>query len=171
MVAIETSVSFRGTAGSFVVLGELARSLGSFIYFKLSYVLDSPDLIGLYIYINPPRLAFDDGDDQGRQKLINSFRAEILWIWNEKFTFKVEYPGSRSGKTKLILKIMDKDTLSADDFIGLARDNVKFGLGYYDVGDNVMFGFPMAFTTTMLSWSVIEFGGLMKGELQNAKED
>ncbi|KAJ4966593.1 hypothetical protein NE237_018442 [Protea cynaroides] len=30
--------------------------------------------------------------------------------------------------------------------------------------------FPMAFTTTMLSWSVIEFGGLMKGELQNARE-
>ncbi|GAB4829939.1 hypothetical protein Ancab_019585 [Ancistrocladus abbreviatus] len=37
-------------------------------------------------------------------------------------------------------------------------------------GDNVKFGFPMAFTTTMLSWSVIEFGGLMKGELQNARE-
>ena len=42
--------------------------------------------------------------------------------------------------------------------------------GYYDAGDNVQFGFPMAFTTTMLSWSVIEFGGLMKSELQNAKE-
>lgn len=42
--------------------------------------------------------------------------------------------------------------------------------GYYDAGDNVKFGFPMAFTTTMLSWSVLEFGGLMKGELQNAKE-
>ncbi|KAJ9696553.1 hypothetical protein PVL29_008663 [Vitis rotundifolia] len=42
--------------------------------------------------------------------------------------------------------------------------------GYYDAGDNVKFGFPMAFTTTMLSWSVIEFGGLMKGELQHAKE-
>jgi hypothetical protein len=42
--------------------------------------------------------------------------------------------------------------------------------GYYDAGDNVKFGFPMAFTTTMLSWSVIEFGGLMKGELQNAKD-
>lgn len=42
--------------------------------------------------------------------------------------------------------------------------------GYYDAGDNVKFGLPMAFTTTMLSWSVIEFGGLMKGELQNAKE-
>lgn len=42
--------------------------------------------------------------------------------------------------------------------------------GYYDAGDNVKFGFPMAFTTTMLSWSVIEFGGVMKGELQNAKD-
>lgn len=42
--------------------------------------------------------------------------------------------------------------------------------GYYDAGDNVKFGFPMAFTTTMLSWSVIEFGGMMKSELQNAKQ-
>lgn len=42
--------------------------------------------------------------------------------------------------------------------------------GYYDAGDNVKFGFPMAFTTTMLSWSVIEFGGLMKSELGNARE-
>lgn len=41
--------------------------------------------------------------------------------------------------------------------------------GYYDAGDNVKFGFPMAFTTTMLSWSVIEFGGMMKGELENAR--
>ncbi|KAI3732485.1 hypothetical protein L1987_63690 [Smallanthus sonchifolius] len=30
--------------------------------------------------------------------------------------------------------------------------------GYYDAGDNMKFGFPMAFTTTMLSWSVLEFG-------------
>ncbi|KAL4568136.1 hypothetical protein LXL04_023738 [Taraxacum kok-saghyz] len=42
--------------------------------------------------------------------------------------------------------------------------------GYYDAGDNVKFGFPMAFTATMLSWSVLEFGGMMKGELRNAKE-
>ncbi|KAL4564636.1 hypothetical protein LXL04_028703 [Taraxacum kok-saghyz] len=33
---------------------------------------------------------------------------------------------------------------------------------YYDAGDNVKFGFPMAFTTTMLSWSVIEFGGMIE---------
>ncbi|KAF3435787.1 hypothetical protein FNV43_RR22879 [Rhamnella rubrinervis] len=41
--------------------------------------------------------------------------------------------------------------------------------GYYDAGDNVKFGFPMAFTTTMLAWSVIEFGDSMPpGELRNA---
>ncbi|XP_015080552.1 endoglucanase 11-like [Solanum pennellii] len=30
--------------------------------------------------------------------------------------------------------------------------------GYYDAGDNVKFQLPMAFTITMLSWSVIEYG-------------
>ena len=41
--------------------------------------------------------------------------------------------------------------------------------GYYDAGDNVKFGLPMAFTTTMLSWSVVEFGRFMGSELSNAK--
>ncbi len=41
--------------------------------------------------------------------------------------------------------------------------------GYYDAGDNVKFGLPMAFTTTMLAWSVIEFGPLMNAELRHAK--
>lgn len=29
--------------------------------------------------------------------------------------------------------------------------------GYYDAGDHIKFGFPMAFAMTMISWSVIEF--------------
>lgn len=29
--------------------------------------------------------------------------------------------------------------------------------GYYDAGDNVKFGLPMAFTVTMLSWSVLQY--------------
>lgn len=41
--------------------------------------------------------------------------------------------------------------------------------GYYDAGDNIKFGFPMAFTTTMLAWSVLEFGDMMPpSELRNA---
>ncbi|KAI3418652.1 Endoglucanase [Psidium guajava] len=42
--------------------------------------------------------------------------------------------------------------------------------GYYDAGDNVKFGFPMAFTISMLSWSVVEFGAKLqaKQEVSNA---
>lgn len=29
--------------------------------------------------------------------------------------------------------------------------------GYYDAGDHVKFGFPMAFATTMLSWGAVDF--------------
>lgn len=42
--------------------------------------------------------------------------------------------------------------------------------GYYDAGDNVKFGLPMAFTVTMMSWSIIEYGNQMaaSGELGHA---
>ncbi|KAL0731598.1 hypothetical protein Bca4012_027692 [Brassica carinata] len=40
--------------------------------------------------------------------------------------------------------------------------------GYYTEGDNIKHNFPMAFTTTMLSWSTLEYGEQMGPELQNA---
>lgn len=44
--------------------------------------------------------------------------------------------------------------------------------GYYDAGDNVKFGFPMAFTVTMLSWGVLEYGKeiMEAGEYDHALE-
>jgi hypothetical protein len=42
--------------------------------------------------------------------------------------------------------------------------------GYYDAGDNVKFHFPMAFSTTMLAWSVIEFGDKMGSDYEHALE-
>ncbi|GAB2225098.1 hypothetical protein Droror1_Dr00005884 [Drosera rotundifolia] len=53
------------------------------------------------------------------------------------------------------------------------RDGSERGVdligGYYDAGDNVKFNFPMAFTTTMLAWSLIEFGeGMGAAERRNA---
>lgn len=34
--------------------------------------------------------------------------------------------------------------------------------GYYDAGDNVKFGFPMAFSMALLSWSAVEFGDSLR---------
>ncbi|XP_047337867.1 endoglucanase 1-like [Impatiens glandulifera] len=51
-----------------------------------------------------------------------------------------------------------------------SSNNVDLVGGYYDAGDNVKFGLPMAFTTTMLAWSVIEFGNSMPNQIENARE-
>ncbi|KAG8065165.1 hypothetical protein GUJ93_ZPchr0004g39323 [Zizania palustris] len=52
--------------------------------------------------------------------------------------------------------------------------DVKGGLvgGYYDAGDNIKFHFPMAFSMTLLSWSVIEYSAKYKavGEYDHARE-
>ncbi|XP_074587949.1 endoglucanase 6-like isoform X3 [Curcuma longa] len=51
-------------------------------------------------------------------------------------------------------------------------DGVDLVGGYYDAGDNVKFGLPMAFTVTMMAWGVVEYGRQMdaSGELGHAME-
>ncbi|XWS76594.1 hypothetical protein CRYUN_Cryun01aG0190000 [Craigia yunnanensis] len=77
------------------------------------------------------------------------------------------FEGQRSGRLPSNQRMTWRRDSGLSDGAAMHVDLVG---GYYDAGDNVKFGFPMAFTTTMFSWSVIEFGGLMKGELQNAKQ-
>jgi endoglucanase len=36
-------------------------------------------------------------------------------------------------------------------------NQVDLSGGYYDAGDNVKYQFPMAFTISLLSWSVLEY--------------
>lgn len=44
--------------------------------------------------------------------------------------------------------------------------------GMYDAGDHMKFGFPMAFTATVLSWAILEYGGQMKAvdQLEHAQD-
>ncbi|KAL8207926.1 hypothetical protein R6Q57_007338 [Mikania cordata] len=77
------------------------------------------------------------------------------------------FEGQRSGKLPSNQRITWRKNSGLSDGAAMKVDLVG---GYYDAGDNIKFGFPMAFTTTMLSWSVLEFGGLMKSELGNAKD-
>lgn len=38
--------------------------------------------------------------------------------------------------------------------------------GMYDAGDLVKFGFPLAFTATILSWAILEYGDQMEAVKQ-----
>ncbi|GLJ57965.1 hypothetical protein SUGI_1394490 [Cryptomeria japonica] len=50
--------------------------------------------------------------------------------------------------------------------------NVDLVGGYYDAGDNVKYGLPMAFTITTLAWGTLDYGKELKaaGEIQNARD-
>jgi len=47
--------------------------------------------------------------------------------------------------------------LTVVEFPDLAMVQVDLTGGYYDAGDNVKFGLPMAFSIALLAWDVVEF--------------
>ncbi|MFS8028709.1 putative cellulase [Helianthus anomalus] len=75
------------------------------------------------------------------------------------------FEGQRSGKLPADQRVKWRSHSALHDG---ASAGVDLTGGYYDAGDNIKFGFPMAFTTTMLAWSVIDFGKTMGSELGNA---
>ncbi|KAK8923790.1 Endoglucanase 17 [Platanthera zijinensis] len=68
------------------------------------------------------------------------------------------FEGQRSGRLPPSQRLSWRRDSALHDG---ALDGVDLTGGYYDAGDNVKFGFPMAFTATLLSWSVIDFGRAM----------
>ncbi|TVU06273.1 hypothetical protein EJB05_49476 [Eragrostis curvula] len=64
------------------------------------------------------------------------------------------FEGQRSGR----LPANQRVTWRGDSALTDGQpENVNLTGGYYDAGDNVKFGFPMAFSVTLLSWSAIEY--------------
>ncbi|PPD69391.1 hypothetical protein GOBAR_DD33736 [Gossypium barbadense] len=61
-------------------------------------------------------------------------------------------------------------SISGEAEAGLELPEMRVDLvgGYYEAGDNVKFGFPLAFTTSMLSWNVIDL--LLKNTEHDTKE-
>ncbi|KAK6117757.1 hypothetical protein DH2020_048504 [Rehmannia glutinosa] len=75
------------------------------------------------------------------------------------------FEGQRSGKLPSTQRLTwRKDSALGDGF----DKGVDLTGGYYDAGDNIKFNFPMAFSTTMLAWGVLEYGKTMGPELPNA---
>ncbi|KAM6548961.1 hypothetical protein CsatB_020637 [Cannabis sativa] len=79
------------------------------------------------------------------------------------------FESQRSGRLPYNQRVTWRDHSGLTDGLEQGVDLVG---GYYDAGDHVKFGLPMAFTVTMLSWSVIEFRQEIAagGELRHAME-
>ncbi|GLT28315.1 hypothetical protein SLA2020_032570 [Shorea laevis] len=79
------------------------------------------------------------------------------------------FEAQRSGRLPYNQRITWRDHSGLTDGLEQGVDLVG---GYYDAGDHVKFGLPTAFTVTMLSWGVIEFGDPIAdaGELEHAFE-
>ncbi|VAI84935.1 unnamed protein product [Triticum turgidum subsp. durum] len=65
------------------------------------------------------------------------------------------FEGQRSGRLPPDQRVRWRRDSALNDG---ATAGVDLTGGYYDAGDNVKFGFPMAFTTTLMSWGLIDFG-------------
>ncbi|KAL6644328.1 hypothetical protein ACP70R_015936 [Stipagrostis hirtigluma subsp. patula] len=64
------------------------------------------------------------------------------------------FEGQRSGRLPANQRVKWRGDSALTD----GRDeNANLTGGYYDAGDNVKFGFPMAFSVTLLSWSAVEY--------------
>ncbi|XP_065029200.1 endoglucanase 23-like [Musa acuminata AAA Group] len=77
------------------------------------------------------------------------------------------YDGQRSGKLPPTQRLTWRKDSALKDGQDAGVDLVG---GYYDAGDNVKFGFPMAYTGTVLAWSIIEFSEELGPELAHAHE-
>ncbi|XP_024196543.2 endoglucanase 13 [Rosa chinensis] len=78
------------------------------------------------------------------------------------------YEGQRSGKLPPIGKLQ-RVAWRGDSGLEDGSDaGIDLVGGYYDAGDNLKLGFPMAFSVTMLSWSTIEFQSKLKAKYEIA---
>ncbi|KAL7143136.1 hypothetical protein ABFS83_08G170800 [Erythranthe nasuta] len=77
------------------------------------------------------------------------------------------FEGQRSGRLPYSQRATWRHHSGLTDGLEQGVDLVG---GYYDAGDNIKFGLPMAYTITLLSWSVIEFHDQIAaaGELRHA---
>ncbi|KAG4999058.1 hypothetical protein JHK87_020130 [Glycine soja] len=115
------------------------------------------------------------------EKLIRMFPLLLVLLLCPNFAFAGHDYGQALSKSLLFFEAQRSGYLPHNQRVtwrahsGL-QDGKASGVdlvgGYYDAGDNVKFGLPMAFTVTMMSWSIIEYGKQMaaSGELGHAME-
>ncbi|XP_045112944.1 endoglucanase A-like [Portunus trituberculatus] len=64
------------------------------------------------------------------------------------------YEAERSGKLPADMRVNWRGDSALEDGADVGHDLTG---GYYDAGDHVKFGFPMAYTATLLGWGLVDF--------------
>ncbi|CAL5052254.1 unnamed protein product [Urochloa decumbens] len=77
------------------------------------------------------------------------------------------FEGQRSGRLPPTQRLRWRQDSALHDG---ADAGVDLTGGYYDAGDNVKFGFPMAFTATLISWGLIDFGRTFGAQEPHARD-
>ncbi|XVF89014.1 hypothetical protein PTKIN_Ptkin19aG0097200 [Pterospermum kingtungense] len=103
------------------------------------------------------------------------FQGYLVVVNGHNFNYKealtksiIFLDAQRSGKLPPNNRVPWRGDSALDD----GREaNVDLVGGYYDAGDNVKYGMPMAFTITTLAWSAIAYCSELKsaGELENVQ--
>ncbi|WP_051476053.1 glycoside hydrolase family 9 protein [Aquimarina megaterium] len=80
------------------------------------------------------------------------------------------YEVQQSGKLPDWNRVSWRDDSAINDGSGVNKDLTG---GWYDAGDHVKFGFPMAYSATMLAWGAIEYEDAYRnsGQLQHIKNN
>jgi hypothetical protein len=74
------------------------------------------------------------------------------------------YDAQRSGKLGDTNRVLWRGDSAVDDG---AQVGVDLSGGWYDAGDHVKFGFPMASSTTLLAWGALEYGNAFRASGQD----
>ncbi|KAK9066791.1 hypothetical protein SSX86_014114 [Deinandra increscens subsp. villosa] len=119
--------------------------------------MDSPKGPSFHFFILFAFLLYTNNAVQANQNYKDALAKSILF-----------FEGQRSGR----LPVSQSQNLRWRSISALAdgsQAHVNLVGGYYDAGDNVKFNFPMAYTTTMLSWSALENSKPLGPQLANVR--
>ncbi|KAJ7957856.1 Endoglucanase [Quillaja saponaria] len=141
---------------------EKSKSRGCFGWFLVLIILAV--VVGAIVYTIKSKTSHSGGAAPvpGPPGSINQKYADALKVATQFFDVQ------KSGKL-----VDNKISWRGDSAL---KDGSQAGLdlskGMYDAGDHMKFGFPMAFTATVLSWAILEYGDQMDAvnQLQPAQD-
>ncbi|KAH9693310.1 Endoglucanase 10 [Citrus sinensis] len=143
-------------------MGEKSKSKGCFGWFLVLVLLAL--VVGAIVYTIKKKTSHSDkpAPVPGPPGAVEKKYAEALKVAMQFFDVQ------KSGKL-----VNNKISWRGDSALKDGRDmGLDLTKGMYDAGDHMKFGFPMAFTATVLSWAILEYGDQMDvvDQLQPAQD-